>query len=42
MKSALKAAYRTVMEDHFPPTMEISFTDGTGGPSASTWGSGSG
>lgn len=30
MKSPLKAAYRTVMEDHFPPTMEISFSDGAG------------
>ena len=24
----LKAAYRTIMDDHFPPSMEISFIDG--------------
>jgi len=30
MTPPLKAAYRTVMEDHFPPVMEIGFTDGNG------------
>ena len=25
----LKAAYRTVMDDHFPPQMEVSFVDGS-------------
>ena len=27
-KEDLKAAYKTIMDDHFPPTMEISFVDG--------------
>ena len=26
----LKAAYKTIMDDHFPPQMEISFIDGAG------------
>ncbi|MCX7590138.1 MAG: IMP cyclohydrolase, partial [Kiritimatiellae bacterium] len=29
-KVDLKAAYRTIMEDHFPPRMEISFVDDKG------------
>ena len=28
MATDLKAAYRTIMEDHFPPCLEISFVDG--------------
>ena len=28
MAQDLKAAYKTIMDDHFPPTMEISFIDG--------------
>jgi phosphoribosylaminoimidazolecarboxamide formyltransferase/IMP cyclohydrolase len=27
-KDDLKTAYKTIMDDHFPPTMEISFVDG--------------
>ncbi len=30
MPADLKAAYRTVMDDHFPPRLEISFVDETG------------
>ena len=26
----LKAAYRTIMDDHFPPRMEVSFIDDAG------------
>ena len=29
MKIDLKAAYKTIMDDHFTPQMEISFIDGT-------------
>ena len=28
MAQDLKAAYKTIMDDHFPPRMEISFVDG--------------
>jgi phosphoribosylaminoimidazolecarboxamide formyltransferase/IMP cyclohydrolase len=28
MAQDLKAAYKTIMDDHFPPTMEIAFIDG--------------
>ena len=27
MSKDLKAAYRTIMDDHFPPRMEISFIE---------------
>ena len=34
MADDLKKMYRTIMDDHFPPQMEISFVDGkTGRPS---------
>ena len=29
MAQDLKAAYKTIMDDHFPPTMEIAFIDGS-------------
>ena len=28
MADDLKKIYRTIMDDHFPPNMEISFVDG--------------
>ena len=28
MTQDLKKAYRTIMDDHFPPQMELSFIDG--------------
>ena len=29
-----KSAYKTIMDDHFPPRMEISFVDGDGAADA--------
>ena len=28
MEKDMKQAYRTIMDDHFPPRMEVSFVDG--------------
>ena len=29
MPQDLKKMYRTIMDDHFPPRMEVSFVDGS-------------